>query len=322
MSATIEVTQLEYRQKVRRHLGWIIVRSLVAVVLFIAAILKSMQLAASPDLGNSIFEARWFQTLLVEGEIALALILLFGIVPKISWLVTIILFAVFSIVSLAKGLSGAESCGCFGAVKVNPFITFLLDAGIVALLCKFRPKYERIWLRFEPRVWGNYLLIFIPLGCFVFWETSQVSFQQLQGIGQHLQEGNVVKLEPQMWIDKEFPLGNYCDIGEKLTTGRWLILLRRTGCAECRKASPFIAKLVKEKNCSFAVLGMNSKKDEFRIDNVDFITGLLSPKFAWFAETPIVLELNNGVVQQVLLRDDLTGMQSENRRQPVLLGQD
>jgi hypothetical protein len=66
----------------------------------VAAILKA--LATMPDFRNSIFEARWFQILLIECEIALAVILLFDIVPKISWLVTTILFTIFSIVSLTK----------------------------------------------------------------------------------------------------------------------------------------------------------------------------------------------------------------------------
>jgi thiol-disulfide isomerase/thioredoxin len=308
MSATLKAIQSEQHAFVHHRLGWMIVRFLVAAVLLTAAGLKA--LATTPDFGNSIIEARWFQILLIESEIALALILLFGLVPKISWFVTTILFTIFSLVSLAKGFSGAESCGCFGdVVKINPFVTFLLDAGIVALLCKFRPKYEKIELRFEPHIVLNYLLVFVPLGGFMLWETSQVRFQQLQGTGQRLQEGNIVKLEPQMWIDKEFPLSDYCDIGEKFTTGHWLILLHRTGCAECRKASPLIAKLVKEKNCPLAVLEMNPTKDKFHINNVDFITGLLNQKMTWFAETPVVLELDNGVVKQVLFREDFKRMQ-------------
>ncbi|MDR1382493.1 MAG: hypothetical protein LBJ67_01400 [Planctomycetaceae bacterium] len=46
-------------------------------------------------------------------------------------------------------------------------------------------------------------------------------------------------------------------------------------------------------------------------------TGLLNQKITWFAETPIVLELNDGVVKQVLLRENLKRMQLENN--PVLL---
>jgi hypothetical protein len=48
------------------------------------------------------------------------------------------------------------------------------------------------------------------------------------------------------------------------------------------------------------------------------LSGLLQ-KLTWFAETPIVLELNDGVVKQVLLREDLKRMQLENKQQPVLL---
>jgi hypothetical protein len=82
MSATLKITQSEHRQKIDNRLGWIIVRFLVAAVLLSAAILKAyqFQLATTPNLGNSIFEARWFQILLIECEIALALILPFGLV--------------------------------------------------------------------------------------------------------------------------------------------------------------------------------------------------------------------------------------------------
>lgn len=164
-------------------------------------------------------------------------------------------------------------------------------------------------------------MIFIPLTCFILWETSQVQFQQLQGTGQYLQEGNLVKLEPQTWLNKEFPLRNYCNIGEKLTNDHWLILLYRTGCSECQKTSPLVAKLAKEMNCPLVVLKMNPQNDSLNFDNVDFITGLLNQKITWFAETPIVLELDNGIVKQILLRNDLKKMLSENRQQPVLFGQ-
>jgi hypothetical protein len=62
---------------------------------------------------------------------------------------------------------------------------------------------------------------------------------------------------------------------------------------------------------------MNSTDDVFHIDNMESTTGLLNQKITWFAETPIVLELNDGVVKQVLLRENLKRMQLENN--PVLL---
>jgi hypothetical protein len=79
---------------------------------------------------------------LIECELVLALVLFFGFRPKISWFVTTILFAVFSIVSLYKGISGAESCGCLGALNVNPFLMFGIDVVIVGLLLLFRPSNQ------------------------------------------------------------------------------------------------------------------------------------------------------------------------------------
>jgi thiol-disulfide isomerase/thioredoxin len=299
---------------------WNILRLLVGCIILTAAILKAYQLTTTPDLRSGLLHARWFNITVVEFELLFGIWLLSGLLQKLAWLVSLILFTGFAGISLYKAAVLQElSCGCFGAVHVNPFVTFLLDGGIVALLIIFRPKCEIVWLRLQPQILLNYVLIFVPLGCFVLWETSQVQFQQLQGIEQHLQDGNLVKLEPQMWLDKEFPLRRYCDIGEDLAMNRWLVLLHRTGCTECRKASPLIVKLAKERNCPLVVLEMNSTDDVFHIDNMESTTGLLSQKITWFAETPIVLELNDGVVKQVLLREDLRRMQLENKQQPVLL---
>ncbi|MDR2345147.1 MAG: hypothetical protein LBE18_03695 [Planctomycetaceae bacterium] len=93
------------------------------------------------------------------------------------------------------------------------------------------------------------------------------------------------------------------------------MLLRRVGCAECRKAKLFIAKLVKAKNCPLAVLEMNIKGNNLDFEEVDFINGFLNQEMSWFAETPIVMELENGIVKQVLLRDDLKQMRLEYSRQ-------
>jgi hypothetical protein len=117
--------------------GWVMVRFLVAAVLLVASVLKAYQ---SPVLENGLFETRWLQIFLVECELALAVVLLFGVVPKISWRITTTLFVIFSVVSLSEGLRGSESCHCFGAIQTPPFLTFVLDIGILVLLILFRPR--------------------------------------------------------------------------------------------------------------------------------------------------------------------------------------
>jgi hypothetical protein len=161
----------------------------------------------------------------------------------------------------------------------------------------------------------NYFLIVIPLASFILWQTTQVNINRLQEIGQLLEQGSIIRLEPRIWIDKEFPLRDYCDIGKKITTGHWIVLLRRTGCIECQEAKPFIAKLVKAKKCPLAVLEMNAKENNPDFEHVDFISGFLNREISWFAETPIVMELENGIVKQVLLRDDLKQMRLKDSQQ-------
>jgi hypothetical protein len=91
----------------------------------------------------------------VELELALGLWLLSGLFPKVAWLASLACFSFFSSITLYKGLTGAASCGCFGSVHVNPWITLLaIDLPAVVALSVFRPRSvwpRRILLR--VRLW-------------------------------------------------------------------------------------------------------------------------------------------------------------------------
>jgi hypothetical protein len=66
---------------------------------------------------------------------------------------------------------------------------------------------------------------------------------------------------------------------------------------------------------------MNVKGNNPDFENMDFITGFLNQEISWFAETPIVMELENGIVKQVLLREDLKQMRLENSQQVSVIQQ-
>jgi hypothetical protein len=94
-----------------------------------------------PVLGEGLFHAHWFKIFVVEFELFFGIWLIFGLLPKLTWLVTIGLFSVFSVVSFYKAAILQEtSCGCFGAVTVNPWITMIFDLMITGLLLFFLPK--------------------------------------------------------------------------------------------------------------------------------------------------------------------------------------
>ena len=80
--------------------------ALLALVLFTAAVMKAVQLATVPVLGEGLFHARWFEFCLVEFELAFGLWLLGGQLPRWTRLAVIALFSLFGLVSLFKALSG------------------------------------------------------------------------------------------------------------------------------------------------------------------------------------------------------------------------
>lgn len=57
-------------------------------------------------------------------------------------MITLIAFAVFAALSLAKAWSGETSCGCLGPVTVNPWLMLGLDVAILAALAMCRRSRE------------------------------------------------------------------------------------------------------------------------------------------------------------------------------------
>jgi len=55
----------------------------------------------------------------------------------------------------------------------------------------------------------------------------------LAGIGRRV--GDTIVLEPERMVEREFALGKYIDIGDRLAEGRWIVVLYRTGCPACQQ---------------------------------------------------------------------------------------
>jgi len=118
-----------------------IVMRLLAVILLMAAALKAWQLLTEPVANADIWTYRPFLILTVELELALAIWLLSGLFKKAAWLAGLLCFSLFLVITLYKGVTGAESCGCFGSVHVNPWMTlFAIDLPAVIALALFRPE--------------------------------------------------------------------------------------------------------------------------------------------------------------------------------------
>ena len=117
-----------------------IVLKALGALLIIAGTLKGWQLLTEPVANNSIWTWRPFMVLQVDFELALGIWLLSGLYKKAAWLTVLLCFSAFSLITLYKGITGAESCGCFGSVHVNPWVTlFAIDVPSVIALLVFRP---------------------------------------------------------------------------------------------------------------------------------------------------------------------------------------
>ncbi|MDR0705427.1 MAG: hypothetical protein LBF88_10635 [Planctomycetaceae bacterium] len=283
-------------------------RFVIAAILFFAAGLKTHQLATvplPPPMQGSIFtplleflNQRNLLIIVTELEILFALILCFGIWRRWTWLVSLLCFSAFSLVSAMKGFSGEGSCGCFGVVTVNPWITTTIDVIFVILLIIFR---EHSNFSFNFSVNEKRKLIFVLIFWFVLVIPSlfvMLSLKQVHvSLGTEMTTANgrkKIALEPEKWIGKNFPLISRFEPhtnNEILKQGTWTVILIHADCPKCRK---LISKMEKQTTINVAIIDVPSRTPAV-------LPKTLLPIFKldenndWFVSTPCILELSNGI---------------------------
>jgi len=294
-----------------------IVTSLLGVLLIIAAVLKGWQLLSEPIVDESIWTSRPFLILTVEFELALGIWLLSGLFKKAAWLAAITCFGVFSLVTLYKGITGAESCGCFGKVHVNPWITlFAIDLPAVIALALFRSGLSfRLRLSFlrkresvkhliadlltpAPSL-GRFTittcLILITLGA----TAPILAFNEPPKITSRYEV-----LEPENWVGKKLPILEYIDIAESLKEGTWLIFLYHYDCPDCARAIPRYEEIARdlagnEDFLRIALIAVPPYGRSTVSQNCPCTLGRLGETKEWFVTTPAVALLTAGKVTSV-----------------------
>lgn len=129
-------------------LGNRIVMTLAGLLLAAAALLKfhevlTVYIPSWRERG--IWESYEFFLFQIPLEFALGVWIVSGVFRKASWLAATCAYFAFIFVTLTKALTGAESCGCFGRIHVNPWYTLsLIDIPFFVLLLIFRPKGEKL----------------------------------------------------------------------------------------------------------------------------------------------------------------------------------
>jgi len=286
------------------------VRIALALLLLTAAGLKSYQLATEPVLGGGLLESRWFLIAVVEFEILFGLWLLSGLAPGWTWRAAVLCFGAFAAVSAYKGVAGEASCGCFGRVAVNPWYTFALDCAALALLAAFRPRSipRPASCRWRLPAWACAALM-AGVGVPAFLALGSYPAASIAGDGL-VESGRVVVLMPEAWKGKRFPLFEHIDVGDRLSTGRWLVVLYHLGCPKCRELIDLCPQLdgsgTDNARVAFVdVAGHKRRGDDVIVDGKGCIVGALRDSHDWLANTPALFLLSEGVVHDV--RENVDG---------------
>ncbi len=108
----------------------------IALVLLAAAALKINSLSTRAAMGITGAKSG-LELAAVLGEVLLATWLISGFARNWARASGVLLFAVFSIISLKHWIAGDLNCGCFGEVTVHPAWTTGFDIVAVLTLIKF-----------------------------------------------------------------------------------------------------------------------------------------------------------------------------------------
>jgi hypothetical protein len=297
-----------------RHRLWTATRLGAGSLLLAASLLKAHFLLTRPFLSyTGVFSSRWTSVLLVEVELLMGLWLLFGVAPRLTRALALLLFAGLGAAAAMKVWAGDPDCGCLGQLPVKPWQMLCLDVGVLAALVASRPS-QRAWL---PRGLSPVLPtgLALALGAALAYHPIFVHSDILEdGVAAW---GQVIVLEPKKWSGPTFPLRNQVLINENLDQGFWTIVLFRMHCEQCRKVIDRFHRLAEQAEAEeeteanqtqgrvalIEVPPFSGQGKSLLRDRRQFAYGQLNPEFEWFFPTPVIVQVMDGKVVRVLVAD-------------------
>lgn len=272
-------------------------RWIVGLLLIVAALLKSIEIYQHPSSILADDFSRFLTPVLIGCELGLGLCAILRLYWRQLRLLAMLLFASFACYSLLLVFQGAVSCGCFGQLKVNPWWTLLLDIAIFAgLALEFFAKKTDETSRDKPKTIhaiGTGIISFaLALG--LMWHAAP---RQASSQNEFLTIGNLIILEPETWAGKKFPLLEYVDVD--VSQGKWVLLLHRHDCSKCLEAVPKYDKLASlSLRYQVAIIEVPPHDASHETNASHCHVGQLSDAREWFVETPVEIDLENGVVMK------------------------
>lgn len=294
--------------------GWVL-NAMVAALLIAAASLKARSAIPAAD-GWALAQVLF--------EFAAAIWLLSGWRAAQAWLLVVCMFAVFTALTGYKAVQRARFCGCFGKVEVDPRLTLVMDAGVLgSLLCWRRPLRRvspRRGLFFRMGLAGTAVavaLVAAPALQHRLYARPVSTSRTASLLGDA--NGDFIILDPESWLGQPLPLTGYVRPSvSHWPSGTCVVLLYHDECPECqavldwleqsRRRLAHAAHLVVLRFPPFSgassdLLRQASNASVYRLrDDRD-----------WFAPTPTLLVVQDGLVRRVIDAPSLRNHRSDSR---------
>lgn len=268
-----------------------------------AALLKAVQLFLSPEIALAHRLGQHFLEFQIGGELLVGLLFASGLYWRTLRWWAAALFTGFAGYTLYLALHGAESCGCFGPLKVHPWWTFGLDLAVVVglLLSKSTPEPQRegqesivpsLPLAGRRRILAGLLGMGV-LGVTLLFRFVDRPSASAEGVS--TTSNGLVILEPEKWTGRPLPIADSLDVDVK--EGDWTILLHRHDCPVCEEVVPKFEERADrgERIALIEVPPYGEVQQHSRACRY----GRLNDRREWFVQTPVELQLHEGIVTEV-----------------------
>lgn len=287
---------------------------MAGLVLIAATVLKIHHLLTEPIISEGFWESREFFLIQIPLELGLGIWLVCGLFRKAAWVVAVLSFGLFIVVTLQKGLIGAESCGCFGRVHVNPWITLsAIDIPLFLALLIFRPKGYKLL----PPPWpsakhffGVAIPTFIVIGVIMpvmIFNKPPDKTDKYEVVRPEEWTGKEPASEKQTGeeqVSEEWSMLKYIDIANFLRSNIVVVMFYSTECDTCHDAIALYDRMGRDMAGSedliqFALIEIPpyaSEQDGFVAVDTPCLTGRLDSSKDWYMTTPLVVLIQDGLV--------------------------
>ncbi|MEN8163890.1 MAG: hypothetical protein ABFS37_07160 [Acidobacteriota bacterium] len=247
----------------------------------------------------------------IAGELAVAGLMV--LVPRLARPIGLFLLGLFLPVLVGDLMLGASSCGCFGAVAVSPWVTLVIDGGLFAGLWYFGGKapslrVEKILPTLPVVVAGLWVVLSFMVGFAVGGtangnsvtnENGETTVAELPADGFYLPQYDSwiglrwSDLDVSAWLEGPVP-------GQ--LEGIEYVMFFRKDCEHCHELMEawFSGQLLAP-TVAVAV----PDRDGFPSENLqpfscpECALGELPAGIDWFFQTPVLVRLEDGVIQCV-----------------------